>query len=288
MLVSARRKKMQRFSRAIWLNDNVFVQFYRYIVNISTGDFGDSIRFSRPVTDVIAERLPMTIELTLFAMLFSTTVGIGLGILSALKPNSIADTFTMVVANIGVSTVFWLVNHSRPNKRTPEQPIRAVWPSVVLHRCRCLGLEILTGAKKWLIYFSLEFIHFNSIVTETGAAKDALRHLILPAVAVGTPLAIIARMTRRRWWRSCRITSARRAPRDARKPGGARACHAQRVIPVITIIGIETGALLPARFLPRRSFCRGQHHAGSIDLSAIIRSSGFTLASDHFVAVTNC
>ena len=92
----ATEEKCNAFRERYGLNDNVFVQFFRYMVNIGSGDFGDSIRFSRPVTDVIAERLPMTIELTLFAMLFSTTVGIGLGILSALRPNSIADTLSHI------------------------------------------------------------------------------------------------------------------------------------------------------------------------------------------------
>lgn len=62
---------MERFS----LNDNVFVQFGRYLVNMAKGDFGVSIRFTRPVVDLISERLPMTMELTFLAMIFSTTVG---------------------------------------------------------------------------------------------------------------------------------------------------------------------------------------------------------------------
>jgi len=98
----ATEAKCEEFKDRYGLNDNVLVQFGRYIAAMATGDFGESIRFSRPVADVIAERLPMTIELTIFAMLFSTSVGIFLGIISALKPNSFADTFTMVLANIGI------------------------------------------------------------------------------------------------------------------------------------------------------------------------------------------
>ena len=91
------------------MNDNIFVQFGRYLGNLSKGDFGDSIRFTRPVTDLIAERLPLTMELTLLAMIFSTVVGVRLGVISALKRNTIIDTITMIIANIGVSMpVFWL------------------------------------------------------------------------------------------------------------------------------------------------------------------------------------
>ena len=91
------------------LNDNIFVQFGRYIANLAKGDLGDSIRFTRPVSDLLSERLPMTMELTMLAMIFSTVVGVGLGVISALKRNTIIDTITMIIANIGVSMpVFWL------------------------------------------------------------------------------------------------------------------------------------------------------------------------------------
>ena len=203
----ATEEKCNAFRERYGLNDNVFVQFFRYMVNIGSGDFGDSIRFSRPVTDVIAERLPMTIELTLFAMLFSTTVGIGLGILSALRPNSIADTFTMVIANIGVSMpVFWLglllaYLFALTLKGTFLElpPSGRLSATVVLQQLSAYwGMENLTGFKRWLIYFLSNSAIFNSIVIgEWAQLKDALRHLILPSVAVGTiPLAIIARMTR--------------------------------------------------------------------------------------------
>ena len=101
--------KCEAFLDRYGLNDNIFVQFGRYLANLAKGDFGDSIRFTRPVSDLIAERLPLTMELTLLAMLFSTVVGVGLGVISALKRNTIIDTVTMIIANIGVSMpVFWL------------------------------------------------------------------------------------------------------------------------------------------------------------------------------------
>jgi len=91
------------------LNDNVFIQFIRYMGQFAQGNFGDSIQYHRPVLDYVSERLPMTFELTIGAMLFSTTLGILLGLISALRRNTIIDTFTMIGANIGVSMpVFWL------------------------------------------------------------------------------------------------------------------------------------------------------------------------------------
>ena len=73
------------------------------------GDFGESVRYGMPVTRMLAERLPMTLELSVAALLISMVVGIPLGIVSAVKHNSWVDVLTMVWANTGVSMpVFWL------------------------------------------------------------------------------------------------------------------------------------------------------------------------------------
>ena len=73
------------------------------------GNFGNSLRNQRPVTDIVLERLPMTMEITIGAMLFSTFFGIIFGIISAIRQNSSVDVLTMLGANIGVSMpVFWL------------------------------------------------------------------------------------------------------------------------------------------------------------------------------------
>ena len=91
------------------LNYSVLIQFGRYMVNLVQGNFGDSIQYHRPVAAYLSERLPMTFELTIGAMIFSTFFGILLGLISALRRNTIIDTFTMIFANIGVSMpVFWL------------------------------------------------------------------------------------------------------------------------------------------------------------------------------------
>lgn len=263
----ATEEKCEVFRERYGLNDNVFVQFYRYIGAMASGDFGESIRFSRPVTDIIAERLPMTMELTLFAMLFSTTVGISLGILSALKPNSLADTFTMIVANIGVSMpVFWLglllaYLFALTLKGTVLElpPSGRFGATVVLQQLSDVwGLENLTGFKKWVIYFLSNSAIFNSIVTGNWTLfREAIRHLILPSVAVGTiPLAIIARMTRSTLVEIMQQDYIRTARAKGARESRVVRRHALRnvMIPVITIIGIETGALLSGAVLTETVF----------------------------------
>src|SRR4051794_10482563 len=97
------------FRERYGLNDNLAVQFARYAGNLVTGDLGKSIRTSRPVGDILVERLPMTLELAIGAMTFAILVGIPLGIISALRHRSFVDSATMMFANLGVSIpVFWL------------------------------------------------------------------------------------------------------------------------------------------------------------------------------------
>ncbi len=259
--------KCEAFKERYGLNDNVFVQFFRYVVNISQGNLGDSIRFSRPVTDILAERLPLTIELTIFAMLFSTSVGIGLGIISALKPNSVADTLTMVGANIGVSMpVFWLglilaYFFALTLKNTPFvlPPSGRFGATIILEPLSDYWhLQNLTGLREWIVYFLSNSAIFSSIVTHNWARLwDALRHLILPSLAVGTiPLAIIARMTRSTLVEIMQQDYIRTARAKGARESRVVRQHAMRnvMIPVITIIGIETGALLSGAVLTETVF----------------------------------
>src|SRR5215203_2466870 len=82
------------------LNDPVLIQFARYLGEVSHGDFGESLKDGRPVMQIMIERLPMTIDVTLGAMLFSTTFGVILGVISAVRRNTPLDVATMLGANV--------------------------------------------------------------------------------------------------------------------------------------------------------------------------------------------
>ncbi|HMN14965.1 MAG TPA: ABC transporter permease [Bellilinea sp.] len=263
----ATEEKCNDFRERYGLNDNIGVQFVRYMGQMVQGDFGTSIRFTRPVADIIAERLPMTIELTFFAMIFSTSVGILLGVISALKPNSLVDAVTMIIANIGVSMpVFWLglllaYLFGLVLKDTPFfiPPSSRLGATVTLQNLgKAWGLTDLTGLPKFVIQFLSNSAIFNSIVTGNWETlKDALWHLILPSVAVGTiPLAIIARMTRSTLVEVMQQDYIRTARAKGMKEKNVVQKHAMRnvMIPIITIIGIETGALLSGAVLTETVF----------------------------------
>ena len=259
--------KCTAFMDRYGLNDNIVVQFGRYLGNLVQGDFGNSIKFTRPVVDLIAERLPLTMELTLLAMLFSTVVGVGLGVISALKRNTIIDTVTMVIANIGVSMpVFWLglllaYIFALLLKGTPFvlPPSGRFTAGLALKDLAVVwGLKDLTGFKKFIVELASNTVLINCLFTgDWKIFGDSLRHLILPAVAVGTiPMSIIARMTRSSLLEVVGLDYIRTARAKGLVERKVISKHAFRnaLIPIVTIIGIETGGLLSGAVLTETVF----------------------------------
>jgi peptide/nickel transport system permease protein len=260
-------ERCAHFREQYGLNDNLGVQFVRYLGTIASGDFGDSIHNSRPVTTVLAERLPMTFELTIGAMLFASFFGILLGVISALRHNSGVDVGTMVGANVGVSMpVFWLglmlaylfaillkgtaislPPSSRLNPGVSMPPLEQAW-----------HLQNLAGFTQFVISLVSNSVILHSLlIGKLDVTWDALRHQILPSLAVGTiPLAIIARLTRS----SLLDVLGQDYVRTARAKGLTERMillrHAMRnaMIPIITIVGLQVGSLLSGAVLTETVF----------------------------------
>ena len=85
------------------LNDSFIVQFARFAGNAVQGDFGTSYRLQRPVAELIAERLPATIELVFVSALLAITIGVGLGIFTAIRRDSWMSRVILAVSLVGVS-----------------------------------------------------------------------------------------------------------------------------------------------------------------------------------------
>uniref|UniRef100_UPI002ACED86E ABC transporter permease n=1 Tax=Anaerolinea sp. TaxID=1872519 RepID=UPI002ACED86E len=263
----ATEEKCAEFKERYGLNDNLLVQFGRFLVNMGKGDLGVSIRFGQPVVNLIAARLPMTIELTIGAMLFSTIVGVFLGIISALKRNTIVDTITMVIANIGVSMpVFWLglvlaYVFALLLKDTPfflPPSARLTSGLALTQLADYWGLKDLSGFQKFVVDFLTHSLLVNALATGNWKLLgDGLRHLILPSVAVGTiPMAIIARMTRSSLLEVLGQDYIRTARAKGLPYNKVISKHAlsNAMIPIVTIIGLETGALLSGAVLTETVF----------------------------------
>jgi peptide/nickel transport system permease protein len=285
------------------LDKPIPTQFFIYLGEITQGDLGNSIRFNKPVTDLLIERLPTTLELTLAAMAFSVIMGIPLGIISAVKHNSSLDVGTMMVANVGVSMpVFWLglmlaYIFALLLKDTPFQlppsgrlspglspdPFYEVW-----------GWEIASPALMAVMDFISRLNLVNSILTlRWDVFADAVRHMILPAIAVGTiPLAIIARMTRS----SMLDVLGQDYIRTARAKGARKHTmvlkHALRnaLLPLVTIIGLSLGTFLGGAVLTETIF--GLSGVGRILYDSITARDygvvqGFTVVIAIFFVVLN-
>ncbi len=258
----------ERFNRDQGLDKPIYVQFAVYAGQIVRGNFGDSIRFSRPVSKILIERLPLTIELALGGLIVALIVGVGLGIISAMRHNTGVDVATMIVANIGISmpvfwlglmlayafalllkgTPFWLPPSGRLTAGLVSTPFFEVW-----------GWVAAKGSIKEAFYnFVANHFIFNALITgDWKLFNDAIRHLILPIITLSTiPMAIIARMTRS----SLLEVMGRDYVRTARAKGaGERRVitrHALRnaLLPVVTIVGLQMGGLLGGAVLTETVF----------------------------------
>ena len=249
------------------LNDPILVQFGRYLRDLGHGNFGTSLRDSRPVSEIILQRLPMTLEITIGAMLFSTTFGILLGILSATRRNSAADVLTMVGANVGVSMpVFWLgltlaYIFALMLKGTPfwiPPSGRLTSGLSILSLNDFYHLPELTGLSAVIVTFASNSVTFNALVTgRWDILRDALWHLILPCVAVGTiPLSIIARMTRSSLLEVLGLDYIRTARAKGLKLRKVIFKHALRnaIIPIVTVVGLSFGSLMSGAVLTETVF----------------------------------
>jgi peptide/nickel transport system permease protein len=249
------------------LDQPILNQFGIYIRNISQGDLGDSFRFSRPVSTLLAERLPPTIELTVTALIFATSVGIPLGIISAYRHNSAVDVGTMVGANFGVSMpVFWLglmlayffavTLKDTPFALPPSGALTAGMTPEPYYLQWGLAQSKET-ASTWMIFFANFNILNALLIGDFNVVGDAIRHLILPAITVGTiPLAIIARMTRSSLLESLGQDYIRTARAKGLQEHIVVFRHAMRnsLLPVVTIIGLNFGFLVSGAVLTETVF----------------------------------
>ncbi len=255
------------FFRRNGLNEPLPVQLLIYMRNFAQGDLGDSLRFHRPVADLLVERLPTTVELGAYALLFAISVGVPLGVLSAYRHKTALDVGTMIGANIGVSMpVFWLglmlaylfavLLKDTPFALPPSgrlTPGSTPVPFFLAH-----GL-VAEGEEPLGILIFLSRIHtLNAILTLNGELLvDALRHLILPAVAVGTiPLAIIARMSRSSVLEVLNQDYVRTARAKGLRESVVVGKHALKnaMLPVITVIGLNFGLVISGAVLTETIF----------------------------------
>ena len=256
------------FNKRHGLDKPILVQFGYYVNEVVHGDFGRSFRFSKPVTDLLIERLPITVELSVAALFVSILVGIPLGVISAVKHNSWIDVLTMLWANTGVSMpVFWLglmlaYIFALALKDTPFQlpPSGRLSPGLItVPFYETWNLKLVEGTTTFTIlnFISRMNILNGLLASDFKLVKDALIHLILPAMALGTiPMALIARMSRSAMLEVLGQDYIRTARAKGLKQRTVVMKHAFRnaLLPLVTVIGLSLGSLLGGAVLTETVF----------------------------------
>jgi peptide/nickel transport system permease protein len=242
-------------------------QFVAYLGNLSRGDLGTSFRTSRPVSSLLIERLPMTLELSIYALLFATVAGIALGIISAYRRNSPADVVTMAGANLGVSIpvfvlglllayIFAIMLKGTPFALPPSGRLTAGISIVPL--ATRWGLEGDHGPLRAIVDFVSNMYTVNGLLSaQWNVFLDAMRHMILPAIALGTiPLAIIARITRSSLLDVLGLDYVRTARAKGLTDWSVVRKHAlpNALLPMVTVIGLQIGGLLSGAVLTETIF----------------------------------
>jgi peptide/nickel transport system permease protein len=224
-------------------NDPIVTQYFAYVGAILQGDFGTSIRKNESVLGSFFDKIPATIELTLVALTLAVVVGIPLGYLAARRQGSALDTAVVSGSLLGVvMPVFFL--------------------ALLLKYAFAieLGLFFTSGRENPRAdnEHPTGFYILDGIITgNPGASWDAIMHLVLPAIALGTiPLAIIVRITRAAVSEVVHEDYVRTAESKGLAPGLINRRHILRnaLLPVVTTVGLQLGLLLSGAVLTESIF----------------------------------
>jgi peptide/nickel transport system permease protein len=225
------------------LDKPLWQQYVDYMGKLVQGDFGKSIINNRPIVDEFLRRFPGTIELTLAALLFAVGLGIPLGRFAARHVQGFGDGLVTVISLLGISIPIFVLG-------------------LTLQYIFAVQLKILPAAGRLDPRLGIEY-HTNFVLIDTllagdiPAFVDGLKHLVLPAIALGSiPLAIITRITR--------ASVLDVANEDYVRTARAKGLSERRVdnrhvmrnawLPVVTVIGLQVGGLLAGAVITETVF----------------------------------
>ncbi len=218
-------------------------QYFSYMSGLLRFDLGRSIFTLIPITESLSHRFPATFELTIAAMFIAIVIGIPAGVLAATRRGTVGDTAIMLFALSGVSfPVFWL--------------------AIIFIYIFAVVLGWLPPSGRLSIGLNLEPITGLYVLDallrgQFQVALDAAKHLIMPAIALGSiPLAIVVRMTRSAMLDVLGQDYVRTARSKGLHERRVVRVHALRnaLLPVITVIGLSFGTLLSGALLTETVF----------------------------------
>ena len=235
--------EMQQLRQEFNLDKPLHIQLGLFLADLVRGDLGNSYVQRRPVVDLIVGRLPATIELALGGLIVSLLVAIPIGIISAVRQNSWLDRLSMAGAFLGISMPsFWL-----GIVLLLVFSVQFQWLPVQGRIHHAVALQAVTG-----------FYVLDSILTGNQAALlSSLRHLVLPSVTLGLPMAaVVARVLRSSMLETLRADYVTLARAKGSPESGVVMRHALRnaLIPTITVVGLQVGVLLGGNMIVETVF----------------------------------
>jgi peptide/nickel transport system permease protein len=236
-------ESIAQINRQYGLDKPLPVQYWRYLKTTSRGDFGQSTKSRQPVVEEFKRRFPATVELSVAAGLFSLIFGIPLGFFAAKRYQGLLDHASLVISLVGISTpIFFL--------------------ALILKYIFAVRLGWLPSVGRISVLIEIDhptnFYVLDAILAGNWEAfVDTIKHLILPAIALGSiPLAIIARITRAAVLDVQNEDYVRTARAKGLPPITVDYRHVLRnaMLPISTIIGLQVGLLLSGAVLTETVF----------------------------------
>jgi dipeptide transport system permease protein len=237
-------ERLAFFRHELGLDQPVWKQFLDYAWRLLHGDFGVSLATQQKVLTEFLTLFPATLELSFFAMLFAVAIGLPAGAIAAVKRGGFFDQALMTISLFGYSMpIFW-------------------WGLLlIMFVSVTLGWTPVSGRIDLIAYDFDQPTGFMvidaALSDEPGALLDALRHLILPAIVLGTvPLGVIARMTRSSMLEVLSEDYVRTARAKGLSPFRVIGVHALRnaLLPVVTVIGLSISGLMAGAVLTETIF----------------------------------
>ena len=277
---NAREDQIQAYRKELGLDRPAVVQYFSYIGRVLQGDLGKSIRTRRPVADDLRDFLPATLELSLAAMIVALTLGISLGVVSAVRRNGLVDGLARAFALVGGSLPIFFVG--------------LLMLALFYSRLRWLPgpgrLDaVLTPPPRVTGMYTIDSL----LAGDWRLLKNSLYHLVLPAATLGYfSTAVLLRMTRSSMLEVLGQDYVRTAQAKGLRDRAVILRHALKnaMIPVLTTIGIVFGSLLSGAVLTETIFGwpgLGRYATASVtslDLPAVM---GVTLVAAVVYPVAN-
>jgi ABC-type dipeptide/oligopeptide/nickel transport system permease component len=239
----ANLEQREAMRHALGLDRPLYIQYASYVFDAIQGNFGESVHFKQPVGELILERMPATIELTMASLFVAMIVAIPAGIIAGVKRNSIVDHIVMIAATLGISLpTFWV-----GIMMIMFVSVNLGWLPSFGRISYEVGLERVTG-----FYLVDSLLKWN-----IPAFKDAVAHLILPSLSLGLASATFTT----RLMRSSMLEEIGKPYVNTARAKGIpeRAVLTRHVvrnafIPVLSIIGVMVGALLGGAIITETIF----------------------------------